>query len=67
MTANRMSAVENNGSIVRSTKSEQDLSSYGPSDLEFAESFSGGSECLPFLRPPLWPFSLSRLFGQEEE
>jgi hypothetical protein len=62
---NGMSAVENND--VKSTKSGLDLSSYGPTDFEFAESFGGGSEYLPFLRPPLWPFSLIRLFGQEEE
>ena len=67
MTRNGTSAIENNGSIVKSTKSGLDLSSYGPTDFEFAESFGGGSEYLPFLRPPLWPFSLIRLFGQEEE
>jgi hypothetical protein len=62
-----MSAVENNGSIVKSTTSGLELSSYVPTDFEFAESFGGGSEFLPFLRPPLWPFNLIRLFGQEEE
>jgi len=62
-----MSAVENNGSIVKNTKSGLDLSTYGPTDFEFAESFGGGSAYLPFVRPPLWPFSLIRLFGQEEE
>jgi hypothetical protein len=62
-----MSAVENNGAIVKSTKSGLDLSNYGPTGFEFEESFGGGSEFLPFLRPPLWPFSLIRLFGQEEE
>ena len=67
MARNSMLAVENNGTIVKSTKSGLDLSSYGPTDFEFAESFGGGSEYLPFLRPPLWPFSLIRLFGQEEE
>ena len=67
MTRNGMSAIENNGSIVKSTKSGLDLSSYGPTDFDFAESFGGGSDYLPFLRPPLWPFSFIRLFGQEEE
>jgi len=67
VTRNGMSAIENNGSIVKSTKSGLDLSSYEPTDSEFAESFGGGSEYLPFLRPPLWPFSLIRLFRQEEE
>jgi len=43
------------------------LSSYVPTDFEFAESFGGGSEFFPFLRPPLWPFNLIRLFGQEKE
>jgi len=67
VTRNSMPALENNGSVVKSTKSGLDLSTYGPTDFEFAESFGGGSEYLPFLRPPLWPFSLIRLFGQEEE
>ena len=67
MTRNSMSAVENNGSVVRNTKSGPDLSSYEPTDFEFAESFGGGSDYLPFLRPPLWPFSLIRLLRQEEE
>ena len=64
MARNSMSAVENNGSDVKSTKSELDLSSYGPTDFEFAESFGGGSEYLPFRRPP---FSLIRLFEEEDE
>jgi hypothetical protein len=67
VTRNGMSAIENNGSIVKSTKSGLNLSSYEPTDFEFAEFFGGGSEYLPFLRPPLWPFSLIRLFRQEEE
>ena len=67
VTRNSMSAVENNGSVVRNTKSGPDPSSYGPTDCEFVESFGGGSEYLPFLRPPFWPFSLIRLFRQEEE
>ena len=67
MTRNSMSAVENNGSVIRNTKSGPDLSSYEPTDFEFAESFGGGSDYLPFFRPPLWPFSLIRLLRQEEE
>jgi hypothetical protein len=62
-----MSVVENNQAIVESRKSGLELSSYAPTDFEFAESFGGGFEYLPFLRPPLWPFSLLRLFRQEEE
>jgi hypothetical protein len=62
-----MSAVEKNQSIVKNTTSGLELSSYVPTDFEFAESFGGGSEFFPFLRPPLWPFNLIRLFGQEEE
>lgn len=61
-----MSAVENNEATVKSGKSGLELSSYVPTDFEFAESFGGGSEFVPFLRPTLWPFSLIRLFGQEE-
>jgi hypothetical protein len=61
-----MSAIENSDAIVKSRKSGLDLSSYVPTHFEFAESFGGGSEFLPFLRPTLWPFSLIRLFGQEE-
>jgi hypothetical protein len=55
-----MSVVENNEAIVESRKSGLELSSYVPTDLELAEFFGGGSEYLPFLRPPLWPFSLLR-------
>jgi hypothetical protein len=60
-----MSAGENNAATVKSRKGSLELSSYVP-DCEFAESFGGGSEYFPFLRPRLWPFSLIRLFGQEE-
>lgn len=67
MTTNRMSAVENNEAIVKSRKSGLELSSYVAPDFELVESFGGGSEYFPFLRPPLWPFSWSRLFRQEEE
>ena len=67
MTRNSMSAIEKNQSIVKNTTSGLELSSYVPTDFEFAESFGGGSEFFPFLRPPLWPFNLIRLFGQEEE
>jgi hypothetical protein len=67
VTTNRMSAVENNEAIVKSRKSGLELSSYVATDFEVAESFGGGSEYFPFLRPPLWPFSWSRLFRQEEE
>jgi hypothetical protein len=67
VTRNGMSAVENNGSIVKSTKNGLDLSTYESTDCEVAESFGGGSDYLPFVRPPLWPFSLIRLFRQEEE
>jgi hypothetical protein len=59
-----MSASDNNEAIVKSTKSGLDLSSYAPTDFEFAESFSCGFEYLPFRRPP---FSLIRLFEQEDE
>jgi len=55
-----MSVVENNEAIVESRKSGLELSRYVPTDLELAEFFGGGSEYLPFLRPPLWPFSLLR-------
>ena len=67
VTRNSMSAFENNGFVVKSAKIGLDLSSYGPTEFEFAEPFGGGSKYFPFLRPPLWPFSLIRLFGQEEE
>jgi hypothetical protein len=67
VTRNSMSAVEKNGSIVKSTTSGLELSSYVPTDFEFVESFGGGSDYLPFLRPRFWPFSLIRLFRQEEK
>jgi hypothetical protein len=62
-----MSVVENNEATVENRERGPELSSYVPTDFEFAEFFGGGSEYLPFLRPPLWPFSLLRLFRQEEE
>jgi hypothetical protein len=67
VTRNGMSALENNEAMVKSRKSRLELSGYVPTDCELAESFGGGSEYLPFLRPPLWPFSWIRLFRQEEE
>jgi len=57
-----MSGVDDNEGIVKSTKSGLDLSSYRPTDFEFAESF--GAEYSPFWRPP---FSLIRLFEEEDE
>jgi hypothetical protein len=62
VTTNTMSGVDNNEGIVKSTKSGLDLSSYRPTDFEFAESF--GAEYSPFWRPP---FSLIRLFEEEDE
>ena len=67
MTTNKMSVVENNEAIVDSRESGLELSSYVPTDFEFAEFFGGGSEYLPFLTPPLWPFSVLRSFRQEEK
>jgi hypothetical protein len=67
VTRNTISVVENNESTEKNTRSGLECASYAPTGFEFEESFGGGSEFLPFLRPPLWPFSLVRLFGQEEE
>jgi hypothetical protein len=66
VTTNRMSAVENNEAIVKSRKSGLELSSCVRTGFEFAESFGGDSEFVPFLRPTHWPFRLIWLFGQEE-
>jgi hypothetical protein len=65
VTRNAISIVDE--SIGKSTRSGLDASRYEPTVCEFAEAFGGGSECLPFWRPPLWPFSLIRLFEQEED
>jgi hypothetical protein len=67
VTRNSMAAVENNGAVVKSPKSRLDPSSYRLTDFELAEFFGGGSEYLPFVRLPLWPFTSFRLFKQEEE
>jgi hypothetical protein len=67
VTRNTNSAVENNESIGKSTRSGLECASYAPTAFEFAEAFGGGSEYFPFSRLPLWSFSLIRLFGQEEE
>jgi hypothetical protein len=66
VTSKTNSAVENNGSIGKSRNSEHESSRYTSTAFAFAESFGGGSECLPFWRP-LWPFTPIRLFEQEEE
>jgi len=67
VTRNTNSAVENNKSIGESTRSGLKCSSYAPTSFEFAEAFGGGSEYFPFSRLPLWPFTLIRVFKQEEE
>jgi hypothetical protein len=67
VTRNTNSAVENNASIGKSTRSGLDCASYAPTAFEFAEAFGGGSEYFPCSRMPLWPFTLIRLFKQEEE
>jgi len=64
---NTSSAVEKNESIGKSTRSGLDCASYGLTPFEFAEAFGGGSEYFPFSRLRLWPFTLIRLFKQEEE
>jgi len=67
VTRNTMSATEKNEAIVEGTNSEVGSSRYTPTVFAFAESFGGGSEYIPFLRMPLWPFTSIRLFEQEEE
>jgi hypothetical protein len=62
-----MSAAENNEAIVKSTRNGLGRSDYAPTEVELAESFGGGSEYFPFLRPPVWPFGVIRLFEQEDE
>jgi len=67
VTRNTNSTVENNGSIGKSASSGLESSNYAATAFEFAEAFGGGSEYFPFSRLPLWPFTLIRLFKQEEE
>src|SRR5258706_14974245 len=67
VTRNTNSAVENNESTGKSTRSGLDCASYAPTAFEFAEAFGGGSEYFPFSRLPLWPLTSIRLFRQEEE
>jgi hypothetical protein len=62
-----MSAAENDEAMVKSTRSGLEQSGYAPTEVELAESFGGGSEYFPFLRPAVWPLSFIRLFGQEDE
>ena len=64
---NTSSVVEKNESIGKRTRSGLDWASYAPTAFEFAEAFGGGSEYFPFSRLRLWPFTLIRLFKQEEE
>src|SRR5258708_22089698 len=65
MTRNTISAVEDNESTGKSTRSGLECASYPPTAFEFAEAFGGGSEYFPFWRLPLWPFTLIPLFKQE--
>jgi len=67
VTRSTMSRVENDETVVKSKKNERESSSYAAADLEFAETFGGGSEYFPFWRWPLSPFSWIRLFSQEGE
>lgn len=65
--SNRTSAAEHNEVFIKSTESGPKSSCDVPTDFAFAESFGGGSECLPFWRPSVWPFRSIRLFEEEEE
>jgi hypothetical protein len=67
VTRNTISAVEDNGSTGKSTRSGLECASYTPTAFEITEAFGGGSEYFQFWRVPLWPFTLIRLFKQEEE
>ena len=64
---NRISAVKHNEAAVKSKESGLKSSRDVPTDFAFAEYFGGGSECLPFWRPSLWPFRSIRLFEEEDE
>jgi hypothetical protein len=67
VTRSRTSAAENNEAIGKSTSKGLEGSSYVPRDFDLAESFGGGSEYLPYLRPPVWPFTSIQLVEQEDE
>jgi hypothetical protein len=67
VTRNTNSALENNESTGKSTRSGLGCASYAPTNLEFAQTFGGGSEYFPFRLLPLWPSTLIRQFEQEEE
>jgi len=67
VTRSRISAADNNKAIDESTRSGLERFRYTSTEVELAESFGGGSEYFPFWRPLVWPLSLIRLFGQEDE
>ena len=67
VTRNTISAVENNESTGKKTRSGLECASYAPTDSELADGFGGGVEYFSLWRPPLWPFTSIRLFKQEEE
>jgi len=67
LTRNINSAVENNESIAKSTRSGLESSSYAAPPFEPTELFGNGVEYFPFRRLPLWPSTLIRLFEQEEK
>ena len=66
MTRNTISTVANDESIAKSTRSGLEASSYASVAFEFTEAFDAGFEYLPLWRLRLWPFTLIRLFKQEE-
>jgi hypothetical protein len=66
VTRKTISTVENNKSDGKSTRSGLESSSYASVAFEFTEAFDAGFEYLPLWRLRLWPFTLIRLFEQEE-
>jgi hypothetical protein len=67
VTRNNNSAMESNESIGKSARSGLESTSYAPTAFESTEAFGDGFEYFRFRRLPLWPFTLLRLFKQEEE
>jgi hypothetical protein len=66
VTRNTISTVANNEFIAKSTRSGLEASSCASVASEFADAFDVGFGYLPLWRLRLWPFTLIRLFKQEE-
>jgi hypothetical protein len=63
---NTISVVENNEPTGKNIRSGLECVSYAPTDSELADALGGNFEYFSLWQSPLWPFTSTRLFKQEE-